>query len=102
MPARRIRIEVASDKSKFIDAALELRNRILRRNSRALRQLAHRDEVLRIEIADAIDQIIAVLGPVLAGGFISDVVAHHGSPRRKDGDIRAALPLKLQLGAFEA
>src|ERR1700736_6505863 len=48
------------------------------------------------------NQIIAVLRPVQAGGSVANVVRHRRSPRRKNGDIGAPLTLQLELRAFQA
>ena len=60
------------------------------------------DEVLRIELADAVDQVVAVLGPVQARRRIADVMRHGRGARREDRHVAAALALELQLRALEA
>ena len=72
------------------------------RHAGRLRQLAHADEVARIERADAVNQIVAVLGPVKAGRRVADVVRHRRRARREDRDVGAALALELQLRALQA
>ena len=99
---RRVRIEIAADKAELLHAALELRDAVRRRHARALRKLAHADEVLGIERAGAVDQLVAVLGPVAARGFVADVMAHPHRTRREDGEVGAALALLLELRALEA
>jgi hypothetical protein len=62
-----------------------------------LRQLAHADEVLRKELADPKNEVVAVLGPVGAGSEVADVVRHGGGARREDRDVRTAVALELEL-----
>ena len=59
VPAGGVGIEVAADEAQFLHAALELRGAVGRRHARRLRQLADADEVLGIQPADAMDQIVA-------------------------------------------
>ena len=100
--ARRIRVQVAADEAELVDAAFELANAVVRRYARRLRQLADADEVVGIQRADAVDQIVAVLRPVQAGGRVADVMPHPRGARGKDRHIRAALALQLQLRPLEA
>src|SRR5215475_4341650 len=65
-------------------------------------QLAHADEIVRIERADAMDEVVADLRPYAAGLRRADVVRHAGGARREDGDVGAALALELELGLFQA
>ena len=104
MPAGRIRIQVAADEAELGHAALQLGDRSSSGvHAGRLRQLAHADEVLRIEPADAVDQIVAVLGPVQAGRLVADVMRPCAEARgEKIVTSRAALALKLQLRALEA
>ncbi len=76
--------------------------RVLRRHARRLRQLAHADEIRRIERADAMDEVVADLRPFAAHALVADVMAHAGGARREDGEVGAALALQLELRAFEA
>src|SRR3546814_19807432 len=46
-------IEIAPDEAHFLDAALQLRDRVRRRAARRLGKLADRREVAGIEVADA-------------------------------------------------
>ena len=101
IPARRIRIEIAADKTELLHAALQLPDAAVRRNAWRLRQLAHADEIVRIERADAIDHLVAQLRPGQAHVVIADVMAHAHGTRGEDGDIGAALTLELELRAFE-
>ena len=94
--AGRIGIEVAADEA-HLDAALELGGGVLRRHARRLRQLAHADEILRIERDDARDQVVADLRPFEADALVADVMAHAGGARREDGQVGAALALQLEL-----
>src|SRR5262249_48339012 len=83
-------------------AALELGDGILRRHALRLRQLAHADEILRVERDDAMDEVVADLRPFQADGLVADVVPHAGGPRREDRDVGAALALELELRARQA
>ena len=80
----------------------QLFNAVCRTHALCLRQLADADKVFRIERADTMDQVVAVLGPMEACGGIADVVSHGGGARRKDRDVSSALALELELRAFEA
>ena len=75
---------------------------VLRRHARRLRQLAHADEVLRIERADAMDQIVADLRPFEADALVADMMPHAGGTRREDRQIGAALALQLELVLLDA
>src|SRR5262249_873559 len=55
-----------------------------------------------IERADAMDHLVAQLRPGQTHVVIADMVAHAHGTRREDGDVGAALALKLELRAFEA
>ena len=74
--AGRIRIQIAPNKAQLLHAALEFSDAVAGWDSRRLRQLANADEIFRIQRADAMDQIVAVRGPVQAGGGVADVVGH--------------------------
>src|SRR5262249_10953148 len=67
-----------------------------------LRQLAYTDEIVGIERADAMDHLVAQLRPGQTHVVIADMVAHAHGARGEDGDVGAALALKLELRAFEA
>ena len=102
MAAGRIGIEIAADEAEFLDAAFELADAGLRIDAGRLRQLAHADEIVRIEVADAVDQLVADLRPHQADAGIADVMGHAHRARRKDGQIGAALALEPELGALNA
>ncbi len=99
---RGIGIEIAADKTELLHAALQLADAAVRRHTRRLRQLAHADEVVRIERADTMDHLVAQLRPGEAHVIVADVMAHPHRARREDGEIGAALALKLELCAFDA
>src|SRR5262249_43686024 len=86
----------------LLDAALELADAGLRIDAGRLRQLAHADEVLRIEPAHAVDQLVRDLRPFEADAGVADVVRHAGRARREDRQIRAALALQLELRTLDA
>jgi hypothetical protein len=86
----------------LLDAALELADATIRRHARRLRQLAHADEIVGVERADAMDHLVAQLRPGQTHVVIADMVAHAHGARGEDGDVGAALALKLELRAFEA
>ncbi len=102
MPAGRIRIQVAADESQFIDAALELCGTVDRRHSRRLRQLADTDEVVGIQAADSMNQIVAGLRPAAAGRFVADMVGHGRRARRENRQVGAACALQFQLRVLQA
>ena len=64
MAARGIGVQVAPDEPEIVDAPLEFRNTVGERVARRLWQLADADKILRVKRADALNQIVAVLGPV--------------------------------------
>ena len=99
--ARRIWIEIAPDEAEFHHAPLQFPDAIIRSHARRLRQLAHAHEVLGINHAHAMDHVVARDGPVQAGLRVANVMPHHRRPRRKNGEIRAALALELELRAFK-
>ena len=100
--AGRIGIEIAADEAQLLDAALEFADRVLRRHARRLRQLADADEILRIQRADAVDQVVADLRPFEADALVADVMPHAGGARREDRQIGAALALQLELVLLDA
>src|SRR3990172_5646236 len=48
------------------------------------------------------DQRVAMLRPVAAGGFVSKMMSHAHRPRREDGEIGAARALQLELRPLQA
>ena len=100
--ARRIGVQVAADEAELLHAALELRDAVRGRDAGRLRQLAHADEILRVERHAAVDQVVAELRPRAARRGVADVVRHPRRPRREDREIGAALALQLELRALEA
>ena len=102
MTAGRVRIQIAADEAKFVDAALKFPSAVFGLHSRRLRQHANSREVVRIKRADAMNEIVAEPRPLQAGLFVADVVRHGGGARRKNSQIRAPLALKLQLRVFQA
>src|SRR5690606_4696412 len=72
------------------------------RHARRLRKLANPDKGLRIQVYDALDQVIAGLGPRTRYRLVALVVRHGGSPGREDRHVRAALAYQLQLVQLEA
>src|SRR5438045_3162502 len=100
--AGRVRVEVAADEAELVHAALELLAAVRRRHARRLRQLADADEVLRVELRQAVDGVVAEDRPLAAGVGGADVVGHAAGPRREDRDGRAALALELELRALDA
>src|SRR5271155_3938106 len=102
MPAGWIRIQVAADESQFIDAALELRGAVDRRYSRRLRQLADSDEVVGIQAADSMNQIVAGLRPAAAGRLVADMMGHGRRARRENREVGAACTLQFELCVLQA
>ena len=98
--ARRIGIEVAADEAELAHAALRARATELRdRHAGRLRQLADADEVLGIQIDDALDQVVAGARPGLRDRLVADVMRHRRRARREDRDVGAALALQLAAGS---
>lgn len=95
--ARRVRIQIASNKSVFAYAALELLKRILRGYAGALRQHAGPDKIIRKQTANPINQIVAGDGPGLACRGVAQMMSHAGGTRRKNREIGAALALHPEL-----
>ena len=88
--ARRIGVEVAADEPHLLGAPAKLGHRVRHTRldvARRLGQLAHRREVVGVEVADPPDQVVAVLGPEPRRVGVADVVAH---PRRSRRDAAAA------------
>src|SRR5690606_24845941 len=100
--AGRIRIQIAADEAELEHAALELAHGAVDRRAGRLRQLRDADEVLRVELRQAVNQIVAVLGPRPARRLVADVVPHPARARREQRDVRAALPLQLELRPLHA
>ena len=100
--AARVRVQVAADEAELPDAALELTDAGVGRHPGGLRELGDAGEVLGVELGDPVDEVVAVLGPRDAGGLVADVMAHPARAGREDGQVRAALALEPELGAFEA
>ena len=99
---RRVGIQIAADEAQLVDRPLELRDAGARRHARRLRKLAHADEVAGVQGAHAVNQVVALLGPMEARGGVADMMGHRRGPRRKDRDVRPALALQLELRLFEA
>ena len=100
--AGRIRVQVAANEAELMHAALQLGDAVAQRGAGGLRQLRHAHEIVRVKPGDAVDQLVAMLGPVLGGVGVADVVPHPAGPGGEDGEVRAPLRLHLQLGALQA
>ena len=100
--AARVGIQVAADEAELLDAARQLAHRGVDRRARRLRQLRHADEILRIELREPVDEVVAMLRPRFARRRIADVMAHPARAWAKDRDVRAALSLELELRALDA
>ena len=100
--AARVGIQVAADEAELLDAAHELAHRGVDRRARRLRQLRDADEVLRIQLREPIDQIVAMLRPRFARRRVAEVMTHPARARAEDRDVGAALALQLQLRALDA
>src|SRR3984957_4981503 len=81
----------------IVHTALELADRIFRRDAGALRQHADADEIVRKQAADPVDQVVAGDSPGFAGRGVAEMMPHAGRARRKDRQIRAAFALHLEL-----
>src|SRR5690606_18432064 len=100
--AGRVRVQVAADEAELEDAALELAHAAVDRCAGRLRQLRDADEVLRIELREPVDQVVAMLGPRAARRLVADVVPHPARTRREQRDVGAPLPLELELIPLDA
>src|SRR3546814_15598094 len=89
--AARVGIEIAPDEPHFLDAALQLGDRVLRRAARRLGKLADRREIAGIEVAAAPDEIVADPRPLAAHLLVADVIAHAAGPGREDGDRQSGV-----------
>src|SRR5262249_1810420 len=67
-----------------------------------LRQLADSDELVGIQPAHAVDQLVADRRPGLARGAAPYMVAHLARDRGKNRDIHAAVAHGFRLGALQA
>src|SRR3546814_2960332 len=99
--AARVGIEIAPDEPHFLDAALQLGDRVLRRAARRLGKLADRREIAGIEVADAPDEIVADPRPLAAHLLVADVMAHAAGAGREDGEVGAPLPRQAKLVRLE-
>ena len=97
-----VRVQVAADEAELINAPLQFRDAVAQRRTGGLRQLRHAHEVARVEPCDAVDQFVAMLGPVFGGVGVADVVPHPAGPGREDGEVRAPLRLHPELVALQA
>ena len=97
-----IRVQVAADEPKLVDAPFELADGVGERVAGSLGQLTDAHEVRGVQPADAMDEVVAVLRPMQARRRVTNMVRHGRGSRREDRDIAAALPLELQLGLLEA
>ena len=93
----RIRVQVAADEVQLPDAALELGDRVRDGHSGGLRQLADTDEILRVQVDHALDEVVVGARPGARDGLVAEVMPHGRGARREHGEIRAALLLQPQL-----
>ena len=100
--AARVRVQVAADEAELVDTTFQLPDAGGGRHAGGLRKLGDAGEILGVEPGDPVDEVVAVLGPGDAGGFVAEVVAHPARTRREDGEIRATLALQPELRAFQA
>ena len=98
----RVGVDVAPDEPELLDAAAQFGNAGVDGRTRRLGQLAHRREVVGVQPADAVDEVVLVAGPVPGRVLVADVVAHPARPRREDRDVGAALALQAQLVGLDA
>ena len=103
MPTCRVWIDIGADKTKLIDATLELLDDALARSDASgLWQLADADEVLWVEFAHAVDQLIVVARPDHIGVFITHMVVHCDRLGRENRHVDAALFHDAQLIVIDA
>ena len=96
-----VRVDVAADEAEVQDAAPQLLDTVAGADARRLGKLADADELVREELADAVDQLVVHLGPVAANQLRPEVVPHRGRLRREDGQVGAALALLLDLAILQ-
>jgi hypothetical protein len=92
-----IGVEVDADEAELVHHALELRDAVPGRHAGELRQLPDADEVVRQELADAVDEVVADACPFLAQLLGADVMRHAAGPRREHRQVAAALALETDL-----
>src|SRR5262249_18478006 len=95
-------IQGGTDEDELAHAALEFGRAVDGWNPRRLRQLANTNEIVWIERADAVDQIVADAAPASTGRLPSQMVSHGRGARREDRHVGAALTLQLELRLLEA
>ena len=100
-PARRVGVHVAADETHLADTPPQFGDRAVDGGAGRLRELAHRSEVRRVQVAHSPDQLVLVLRPERRRVFVADVVGHPARPWREQGEIGAAVALELQLGRFQ-
>ena len=83
-----------------LDTPPQLGDRAVDGGAGRLRELAHRREVRRVQVAHPTDELVLVLRPERRRVFVADVVGHPARPRREQREIGAALALELQLRSF--
>ena len=86
------------------DTATQLGDRVPDRRLRItwrLRELTYGREPIGVQVADAADQVVAVLRPELRRVGVADVVTHPRRPRREDAEVDPALALETELVRFE-
>jgi hypothetical protein len=97
-----VRVEIAADETEFGDAALEFRDRSSHVGAGALRQHAGADERIRVQSADAADEIIRMAGPDLRHLLVADMRRHRGGARRKNRHVGAALSDQAELVGLDS
>src|ERR1017187_3236891 len=102
MTSGRVGIEVAADEAQLAHAALELCRAVGRGDAGGLRQLADTDEVLRIQLAYAVDQLVADARPLRTDRLVAEMMPRRRGPRRKYRQVGAALALQFELRFLEA
>ena len=97
-----IGIEIAADKAKLGDTAFEFGGGRTQIGLRRLRQLAYPGKIARIEVNEALDDVVGFARPSNIGGNVTLMRGHHRGTRQEDGHIRAALLQQFQLIGFNA
>ena len=97
MPAARIGVQVAADHAEFLDTAPQFPDARLEPAPGALRQHAHAREGAGEQLRDAVDQIVAFLGPCFRYVLIPLMMRHPAGPGREDGEVGAALLDQFEL-----
>ena len=100
-PAGWIGVQIAPDEAELLDAALELLGTLPGTHTGRLRQRAHANEAVGIQLHRPVDQIVVDLRPVPADERVAEVMPHGRRHRGKQHDVNPALVQQPDLSLFE-